>query len=387
MVTGDSAYIKKINRSIIIREILKVGTISRANLSKVTALTRATVSAQVADLIEDGLVTEKHIEHNHVGRKPIMLSLNAEAGYALGIDLETDHITFMITDLLGTPISTRVVQNDSTRYESPVELLIKQITAYKKNYSDRRHGIVGIVISVHGLVSNDEMIHFIPRLNWSRAPLKQDLEAALGVEVHIDNNANLTAFAERVYVHHDTENLISATLYSGIGMGMIVNNKYFCGKDGFAGEIGHMIVVPGGKPCECGNKGCWEKYASENTVLDQLSQLYPDESLSYNLILQKYYEKDERLTAIIDQFIYYLSIGLNNVINIYNPDVVVLDSELLRIYPHSLEKITANLHSKISHYQGLYISKLGKKSCTLGACAKAIQLFLDVPTISLPYKN
>jgi len=387
MVTGDAAYIKKINRSIIMKEIMRVGTISRANLSKVTALTRATISAQVADLIEDGLVIEKQIEHNLVGRKPIMLSLNAEAGYALGIDLETDHITFMITDLLGSPISTSVVQNDSTQYESTVQLLIQHITAYKKNYIDRRHGIVGIVISVHGLVSSDEMVHFIPRLNWHRAPLKQDLEAALGFEVHVDNNANLTAYAERVFVHHDTENLISATLYSGIGMGMIVNNKYFCGRDGFAGEIGHMIVVPEGKPCECGNKGCWEKYASENIVFEQLSKLFPDEELSYNFILQKYYEKDEQLITIMDQFIYYLSIGLNNVINIYNPDVVVLDSELLRVYPHALEKIKENLHSKISHYQGLYVSMLGKKSCTLGACAKAIQLFLDVPTLTLPYKN
>src|SRR5690606_4130172 len=122
VVTGDAAYIKKINRSIILREIMKVGTISRANLSKVTALTRATISAQVADLIHDGLIVEKEIEHNLVGRKPIMLSLNADAGYALGIDIESDHITFMISDLLGTPLSTNVVQNDSTQYDSTVQL-------------------------------------------------------------------------------------------------------------------------------------------------------------------------------------------------------------------------------------------------------------------------
>ncbi|MFZ7946464.1 winged helix-turn-helix transcriptional regulator [Neobacillus sp. 19] len=94
MVTGDAAYIKKINRSLIIREIVKEGMISRADLSKVTALTRATISAQVADLLDEGLIVETQLEHNHVGRKPIMLSLNGQAGYALGIDLDYGQLIF-----------------------------------------------------------------------------------------------------------------------------------------------------------------------------------------------------------------------------------------------------------------------------------------------------
>lgn len=387
MAAGDAALIKKINRSLILSEILQHGAISRAHLSKITKLTRATISAQAADLLEDQLIVEYDIEYNQVGRKPTMLSLNGDAGYALGIDLERDQLTFVVTNLLGCPVTVDVIAHDCTNYELTLELLTTQINSYRQQYSGCRYGIIGIVISVHGLVTTEQTIHFIPRLGWQQAPLKQDLQTALGVEVHIDNNANLTAFAERTFVHHDTKNLISISLYSGIGMGMIVNDQYFSGHDGFAGEIGHMIVVPGGEACECGNQGCWEKYASENAVLAALSNLYPDEELSYNFILQRCEQGDKQVIALMEQFIYYLSIGVNNVINIYNPDVVVLDSGLLRIYPDALSKIKAKLHSRVSHYHGLYISALGRTSCALGACAKSIGQLLDVPALSLSYEQ
>jgi predicted NBD/HSP70 family sugar kinase len=387
MAAGDAALIKKINRSLILHEIVKHGSISRADLSKITNLTRATISAQVADLLEDQLVVEKEIPQNGVGRKPTMLSLNGEVGYALGIDLERDGITLVITDLLGNPITIDVVAHDCTDYEQTLKLLISHITSYQQRYNNRRYGIIGIVISIHGLVGSDQMIHFIPRLGWQQAPLKEDLQRALGVDVQVDNNANLTAFAERVFIHHATKNLISVSFYSGIGMGMIVNDQYYNGHDGFAGEIGHMIVVPAGKSCECGNEGCWEKYASEYALFSALSKLYPNESISYAFIKQRYELGDTQLISTIEQFIYYLSIGVNNVINIYNPDVVVLDSDLLRIYPNALNKIKDNLRSRISHYNGLYISTLGRTSCTLGACAKSIVRFLDIPSLNLPYEH
>lgn len=384
MITGDASYIKKINRSLIIREIVKKGMISRADLSKAVALTRATISVQVADLLEDELVVETQLEHNAVGRKPIMLSLNADAGYALGIDLDYGQISFALTDLLGRPVFSNVVKLETTDYSEILALLIKHILTYKKNYTSSRYGIIGIVIAIHGLVSNQEVIHYVPRLGWNDVNLKADLEKALDLEIHLENNSNLSSFAERVYVHHDTDNLLSATFHSGIGLGMIINNKFFRGHDGFAGEIGHMIVVPGGKPCKCGNKGCWEKYASESNIMEVLSEKKKTPNITYEQIQEWIDQGDAEVTEIMDEFIYYLSIGLNNMINIYNPDVIVVDSELLRIYPDSIHKIKQNLNSQISHYRELLISTLGKNSSILGACALAIQYFLDVPVLNLP---
>ncbi|MCM3626866.1 ROK family protein [Paenibacillus glycanilyticus] len=387
MITGDASYIKKMNRSLILKEILKEGMLSRADVSKATALTRATVSGQVADLLDEELVVEKEIEYNLVGRKPIMLTINAEAGYAIGIDLEFDQISFAISDLQGSLVLSDTIKLQTTSYPDILSLLIAQIKHYRERFAASRHGIIGIVIAIHGLVSTDEVIHYIPSFDWHDVPLKRDLEHALGLEVKLENNANLSAFAERVFFHHETDDLLSVTLYSGIGMGMMINDSFFRGRDGFAGEIGHMIVVPGGQPCNCGNKGCWEKYASETSVLQLLRAGKPDVEITYAHIERWIRDKDQEVTEIMEQFIYYLSIGLNNIINIYNPEVVVLDSELLRIYPDSLRIIEQNLNSRVSHYREIKISTIGKKSCALGACALAIQNFLQVPVLNLPYKG
>ncbi|PLS09702.1 ROK family transcriptional regulator [Neobacillus cucumis] len=383
MVTGDAAYIKKINRSLIIREIVKEGMISRADLSKVTDLTRATISAQVADLLEDGLIIETQLEHYTVGRKPIMLSLNGLAGYALGIDLDYGHISFTISNLLGHPVASSTIEMDTTDYLVIQTILSDQIQTYLSEYNDTRYGIVGIVIAIHGLVGKDETIHYVPRLHWSDVDLKGDLEKVIHVPIHIENNANLSAFAERVFVHHETDNLLCATLYSGIGLGMMMNNEFFRGHDGYAGEAGHMIVVPGGKPCNCGNKGCWEKYSSESSVFEYLSETRKIKPLRYEQIQKWLNEGDEEVCEIVEQFLYYLAIGLNNMINMYNPDVLVLDSELLRMYPNSLEKIREQLQSSISHYRQLSLSTIGRESSILGACGLAIKNFLDVPILNL----
>jgi predicted NBD/HSP70 family sugar kinase len=385
MITGDASYIKKINRSIILREIVKEGLISRADLSKVTALTRATISAQVADLIEEGLIIETQLEHYTVGRKPIMLSLNGEAGYALGIDLDYDHITFTVSDLKGTPVLSKRIDTNTTDYSEILNLLIENIKVYKSEYAYSRYGIIGIVIAIHGLVGKDETIHYVPRLRWNNITLKNDIERHIDINVFIENNANLSAFAERVYVHHETDNLLSATLYSGIGLGMMMNNDFFRGHDGFAGEIGHMIVVPNGIQCNCGNKGCWERYASENALFKHLSDTRKMKSVTYEDIQKWLAEGDEEVHQLMEEFIYYLSIGLNNMINMYNPDMLVLDSELLRMYPNSLDKIRGNLNSSISHYRELQISTIGRNSVLLGACAFAIKHFLDVPMLNFKY--
>jgi predicted NBD/HSP70 family sugar kinase len=387
MITGDAAYIKRINRSLIIREIVKEGMISRADLSKVTALTRATISAQVADLLEEGLIVETQLEHHNVGRKPIMLSLDKDAGYALGIDLDFDHISFTLSNLLGQPITSTKIDINSSDYPEILALLIDHIKGYINDYKNRRYGIVGIVIAIHGLVTKEQAIHFIPRLGWQNVDLKNDLEKAIGLDVIIENNANLSSFAERAFFHHQTDNLLCTTLYSGIGLGMMMKNDFFRGHDGFAGEIGHMIVVPDGIPCKCGNKGCWEKYASETSVFEFLSKKKQVKNPSYEQIQKWLDDGDAEVLEIIEQFIYYLSIGLNNMINMYNPDVLVLDSELLRMYPNALEKIKGNLNSYISHFRELSISSMGRKSSVLGACALAIKHFLDVPMLNLPIDN
>ncbi|MCV9888524.1 ROK family transcriptional regulator [Metabacillus halosaccharovorans] len=387
MAIGDAAYIKSINRRLIISKIIEAGMISRADLSKITKLTRATISVQVADLLEEELIVESHQEHSSVGRKPIMLSINRNAGYALGVDLDHKHVTFTLSDLGGNPVSTDILELKNSNYDEILNLLIAQIKQYNDQYSDSRFGIVGVVIGIHGTVSKDEIINFIPQHKWKDKNLKADLEKELDMQVYIENNANLCSFAERVFKHHHSENLVSISMYSGIGLGVLINGELLKGYHGYAGEMGHMIIVPDGRPCNCGNSGCWELYASEASILNQLKELHANQHLTYQDAHKLIMNQDQQTCDVLDSFIKYVAIGLNNIINLLNPETIVLNSELLKIYPNVINKIESNLTSSISDYHKILISDLGKHAAVMGACALAIKSFLNVPDIRLTIED
>lgn len=383
MITGDGAYIKKINRSIILSKIIEHEMISRANLSKITGLNKATISVQVADLLNEELINETKLEHNVVGRRPIMLSINKKIGYVLGIDFDYKHIQYTVADLSGKPVHYESVEFDTDNYEEIVQLLIKQIKSYKSKYSKSRYGLVSAMIGVHGTVNKDESIFFIPTYQWHDKLLKEDLMNELDMEITIQNNANLSAYAERVYKHHESNNLLCIMLSSGIGVGIMIDGQLHKGYHGYAGEMGHMIIATDGEICSCGNRGCWEQYSSETSLLARLSEQLDIPKVTYDDVRNLIAENDPITITLIEQFIVDLSTGLNNIINMYNPETLVLTSEILKMYPDSIEKIKSNFKSTVSKYGSLEISDLGNESCSIGACALAIQRFLEVPELLL----
>lgn len=386
MITGDGAYIKKINRNIILSKIIEYGLISRADLSKITGLNKATISVQVSDLLDENLIYETKLEHNVVGRRPIMLSINKNAGYVLGIDLDYDTIQYAVFDIGGNPIHYHSIGLETDNYDDIVRLLIQQIKEYQRNYSNNHYGLVSVTIAIHGTVNTDESIYFVPTYQWQNKSLKVDLGAELDIDISIQNSANLSAYAERVFKHHGSNNLLCITLYSGIGAGMMINGELQTGFHGYAGEMGHMIISQDGEACPCGNHGCWELYSSESSLLTRMSKQLNRPKITHDDVRILINEQNPIILELMDEYIVNLSAGLNNVINIYNPETLILASEILTLYPNAIEDIKNNLHSNISQYRDLVISDLGKRSCVMGACALAIQRFLDVPKLILSIK-
>lgn len=383
MITGDAAFIKKLNRGLILSKIIEHNGISRANLSKLTGLNKATISVQVADLLEEELLIEGQQEHTNLGRRPIILTLNRQAGFALGIDLDRDQVVFTLSDLLGYPIQTETIVLQTNDYQEILHLLIKQINIFKSYCQESAYGIIGVVVGIHGIVSNEEIIDYIPQLKWRKKNLKSDLERGSAVPVYIENNANLSAFAERVYRYNQSDNLLSITMQTGIGLGMMMNGNLLKGYNGYAGEMGHMIVVPDGIACNCGNHGCWEQYASELSYLKRLSKKKGKEALTIHDVKALLEAGDADACEHMDNFIKYIAIGMNNVINLYNPEVIILNSELLYLYPNAIKEIKEKLTSTISHYGDLHVSELGKQACVMGACVFAIKKFLDISNLNL----
>lgn len=387
MDIGVAAYLKKMNRSLILSKIIKHGKISRSDLANITKLTKATISTQVANLLEEELIFESHEEYNNVGRKPIMLSLRPHAGYALGIDLDYRNIRFTISDLLGNPVLSDKVELENSNYDEILQILIDQIRGYQEKFSQGSFGIVGVAIGIHGTVKNDETISFVPQHKWYNKDLKGDLEKKLNMVVYIENNANLCSFAEKVFHCHQSENLISISVYSGIGLGFLINGELVKGYHGYAGEMGHMIINPDGKPCNCGKSGCWELYASEVSFIEQLSNKLDKPKLTYEDIKNLVDARNLEVMIQADEFLKYISIGLNNIINILNPETLVINSELLKLFPDAVSKITSNLKTSISNYKELFISNLGTNACVMGACALAIKNFLEIPELSLTFEK
>ncbi len=383
MITGDGAYIKKINRRIILENIIKYGLISRADLSKITSLNKATISVQIADLLEEGLICETQQEHNTVGRRPIMLSINAHAGYVLGIDLDYKQIQYTLSDLQGNSVLNHIEYLQTDEYEEIIKILIKHINKYNKKCSDTRFGLVTVVIGVHGIVNKNESINFVTNYQWHNKNLKDDLKKKLDLNIHIENNANLSAYAEKVYKHYSCQHLISIEFSSGVGAGIIVDGMIQKGHHGYAGEIGHMIIYPNGMPCKCGNRGCWGRYTSAPNFIAKLADQLNNSSLTIKDIQNLIVEDDAVIYEKIEKYISDISIGLNNVINFYNPETLVLNSEILKIIPNVIEKIQNHLSSAVSHYCKIVLSEFGNKACVMGACALAIQRFLEVPELRL----
>ncbi|MEH7117940.1 ROK family transcriptional regulator [Neobacillus vireti] len=383
MLTGDASLIKKMNRALILSTIIEHKSISRAEIAKVTGLNKATISVQVSELLDNALIVESQLEHKSLGRRPIMLSINKKAGFALGIDLDKTTITFTLADLSGYPVHTNVIDLQVSNYEFILDILSRQIKDYQTKCEQTHHGLIGVVIGIHGIVDTDEIIYFVPQHEWKNKNLKKDLENEVGIKIYIENNANLCSFAEKVYKHHHSNNLLSVSLYSGIGLGFMINGMLLKGFHGYAGEIGHMIIVPNGLPCSCGSLGCWEQYASENSFTRRISHGRRKLDLSFEEIHHALIAKEPTICNEMEEFIMYLSIGINNLINLYNPEILVVNSELLRLYPNAAEELKAQLTSTISHYSELLISEFGKKACIMGACALCIQKFLEVSELSL----
>ncbi|RCW74898.1 ROK family transcriptional regulator [Saliterribacillus persicus] len=382
MVIGDGQYIKHLNRSLILNKIIESGKISRADLSKITGLNKATISVQVANLLDEELIVETREEHTAIGRRPIMLSINKAAAYFLGIDLDYHTITYFISDLQGNIVSEEIVENNKKDYQSVILSLTNKMKSYEKIYQIARYGLAKITIGVHGTVNRDQSIQFIPKFKWYNVDIKSDIESEISTDLSIENNANLSAYAENVFHYHESNNLLNILLSSGIGAGIILDGDLHKGYDGHAGEMGHMIIYPNDKPCTCGNHGCWELYSSEPVLTEAIEEI-KGSSFTTEDVESLLRSKDEEIKDAAEHWIENIAIGVNNIVNLYNPETIVINSKLLSAYPGAIAHIKTQLKSSITQYHDIVLSTLGKRSSAVGACAMGIQTFLEVPQLQI----
>ncbi len=373
MITGSQEYIRDMNRRLVLETIIHQNPISRANLSKQLHLTKATISAIVQELIDQELVEEIGSADTSKGRKPILLRFNQQCGHIISMDIALDKISAMISDLKGENCIVKeykLEQNFIT-----IEQISSIVQQTLNNIPPSTYGVVGICMGIHGVVNNN-IIQFTPYYTIESKKLAEALTERFHIPVFVENEANLCAIGEYAY-HYTKKNLIYINIHSGIGMGILMDGILFRGKDGYAGEIGHTILFPEGRPCPCGNRGCLEQYASEKSILEQYSREKQTSHTSIEQFIRNYQDGDLIAIDLVEKFTLYISIGLNNILNTLNPDIIILNSAFSTNIPGICEKIQAHIHNSLGRDFSLVTGDYQDISELLGGVHICVQNFLN----------
>ncbi len=375
MVTGSKEMIRDINSHLVLETILNEGPISRAAISLKLGLTKATISAIVADLINRDLIREIGSDDTTLGRKPILLEFCREHGHIISIDLGVDTISIFTSDLMGNDCGLKQYPNNYGR-DNIISGLIYIISYCIDNLNDTLFGVVGISIGVHGVIYNNA-VSFAPYYDYTGLPIADTLSAHFNVPVLLENEANLSVMGEKCFCYN-VPNMIGVSVHSGIGIGIIIDNELYTGFNGNAGEFGHTIINVDGIECPCGNRGCLEQYASERAILTRYADLKGLSKITIDEFIAAYNSKDEAAVMLVDDFVRYIAVGINNVLNIFNPDVIVINSNFTINIPELHERIRGQLKNRMNSYCTLVPSGLQDISILLGGACRIIKNYLGV---------
>ncbi|WP_421103106.1 ROK family transcriptional regulator [Sporosarcina psychrophila] len=385
--TWNHHVVKKGNKSLVLDKIKNNSPISRAAVANQTGLNKGTVSSLVSELLEDHLIYESGPGESSGGRRPVMLLFNKFAGYSIGIDLGVNYLLGVLTDLDGNIYQEKIMSFKNLSYTEIEENLFNIIDFLISSAPSSPHGIVGIGVGVPGIVDNNGDILLAPNLNWTNVNLKTTLQKKYNLPVIIENEANAGAYGEKRFgAGKEFDNIIYVSAGIGIGVGLILNGSLYKGSNGFSGELGHMTIQVNGSKCRCGNDGCWELYASEQALINKAGLLeipFPsDKEGDLNNLVTLAENGNKEVISLFEQTGDYLGVGINNIINIFNPQQVIIGNRMASSKKWLKESLNKRVTNQALWFQRsdlqIDFSELSTLSSALGVAAFSIENFLSV---------
>ncbi len=338
-----SSTIRDINRQIILNHIREKNLISRADIARFTALQRSTVSLIVEELKNIGLVDEIEGESSG-GRPPQLLSLKTSHAVAIGVDCGKKRTIIGISDLGG-----RIIEQEEFPTDRDFEKTISRIIKSLKYFINKNGGsIEGIGVSVPALVEpKSGTVLLVPYLNWQNPAFAEMIRVATGLPVKIDNDANAAALAELWFGRPEVSTVrdfVLVLIENGIGTGIVFDGQIYHGKQGFAGEFGHMTIGSDAPTaCAAGQYNCWEAFASERSAVARYMNLLQNHNgkskKTFSEIVELALEGDEKALTALKETAYYVGIGIANLFQGLSPEVAIVSGTLVRVWPLIADEI------------------------------------------------
>jgi len=341
--TGDLKLIQELNRSIILKTIRHYGPISRSEIAKMNKISPTTVTAAVRRLLQQGLVCEDSVGTSSGGRKPILVRFSPESRFIVGVAITNSSIKIAETNLEAKARKQKVFPIYNLIGKSFITYLLKSITQFLKEYSDLTK-CIGISIIAPGIIDVGRgVICENTKLKLKNIPLKEIVEKRFKLKAWLENDANAIALAEKQFgAYKKYKNLIYVTIGDGVGAGIIVNGSIFRGCNGGTGEFGHTSIDRNGIYCDCGNRGCLENYVNWPAIYSKVSSSIAQGKQTMMLELAKgdidritppifryALKKDDQLAKeIMEDTAAYLATGIVNLVNLLNPDIIILGGKV-----------------------------------------------------------
>ena len=376
-ITGDQSLLKQINRMALVRSIRQQAGLSRADLAKLTGLTRSTVSLLCQDLINEGWLVEHEIQATGaLGRRPTPLAIDPRRLALIGADLGVDGLHVVATSLNGEILASRseaIVGNDPAMV---LDRLARMLSEEALSLRVQGRGLLGIGVGLPGGVDEAAgTLKFAPNLGWRDVAIREPLSIALArvglddIPIHVHNEADVAALGEFEFGAGEVpEPLIFVSLGIGVGAGIVAGGRLFVGANGFAGEVGHTILKVDGPLCSCGRHGCAEAFIGLNAISAKIAP-----GLSLAAIRTQLDFGDERALAVVGEAGRALGVLIQNLWTLFNPGRIVLGGPSCELGDAFLAAAFARL-ARYTEEAGLpgpdlRITRFGPLAVAVGAAA------------------
>lgn len=394
--TADQLAVRRHNLAVVMDHLRRSGAASRARIAAETGLNKATVSSLVAELGERGLVAEGETERGAVGRPGLVIELDTTVYVALGAEISVDYVSVLAMNLRGDTVAERRVALDTSRL-SP-GMILERLAQLTRSVLDSLEDstVVGLTVAIPGLVeSASGIVHAAPNLGWREvrvAELLHELLGDPGIEIVLDNEANLAALAEldlRGTAAPDEFILLMGGV--GIGGGLVTAGQLLRGACGFAGEVGHIQVTPSGETCRCGRRGCWETVIGLKALLARAAgedDVVRDPSVDLDERLDELRARaergDSRTLDAIAAVSSAVASGAGTLLNIFNPRLLVLGGYFAVLSPWIEPGLREALHREVFAPQSggcrVEFSGLGYSAAVRGGAVRAASRVFDNPS-------